>query len=175
MQAIERDSRYGSQARFADAMGYTPSYVAQLVGRVTAPGKRALTKLSETLNVSEAWLAYGLGPPTGMTDQLEEMARNGREADAEAWYLRALERIEKMDVADEDRRMLYRDSVASAYGRVGYVLAERAGLERAAAIRAAETAAEARASVVVKREPQAAPVILGTANAPKAEEEEEPG
>jgi hypothetical protein len=97
-----------------------------------------------------------------MGDRLEAMAREGREADAEAWYLRALERIESLDGTDEDRRMLYRDSVASAYGRVGYVLAERAGFERAAAVREAESAGKERAATV-RREKKTAPVILGTA------------
>ncbi len=87
----------------------------------------------------------GVAPEAdSMAAEMEALAHDGREVDAERWYLRSLARLDELDV-DEDRRTLYRDSVASAYGRVGYVLAERASAERAAAMRRAEDGAVARA------------------------------
>lgn len=86
---------------------------------------------------AEAEAEAALAPP------LPEPPQGVDEAEAERWYLRELDRISRLE-EPEWRKMIYRDSAASAYGRVGYVLAERAGVIRAAAMREAEKGNAAR-------------------------------
>src|SRR5690606_29555030 len=76
-----------------------------------------------------------------------EPAKGDHETDAERWYVDELRRISGIEGVDERVRMLLRDSAASAFSRVVLALAERAALERAAALRAAEAAGEQRSAV----------------------------
>lgn len=106
---------------------------------------KALTWMERGCPVAEEDTDDTQGDRNGLAKQMEGMARNGDLDGAEAWYIRALDRIDRMVDEPEWLRTLHRDSVSAAYGRVERVLAERARVaaeeasrERAAAMRRAE-------------------------------------
>lgn len=152
--AIENAPGIGTQAELCRRLGVSSAYVANLSGKHLPPGKKALRKLSETLGVSEAWLAYGTDAGTAGANR-GAMRGEGAAEEAEKWYVEELKRISALDEA-EWRKTLYRDSAASAFNRVIEALAERSRAERAHAFRDAEAASTARAGALQKSEPRRA-------------------
>lgn len=60
--AISHSEDAQTSGALAERMDVSAPYISGLLSREEAPGKRALGRLSEVLNVPEPWLAYGVAP-----------------------------------------------------------------------------------------------------------------
>lgn len=150
--AIEHAEGVGTQAELARKMEVSTAYIAELAGRESPPGKKALRRLSEALGVPEVWLHYGgvidgeaattSAPPTLQgCSELEEV------------WIEEIRRIAALD-EPESRKMLYRDSLASLMSRAWGIAAERAAEARARAVERGDAAANRRASAVSSAAPE---------------------